>query len=96
MRAVYRDSLGAWARNATLPGFSTHLATGGPPDNSSSPNWHEVLCSEEALKLAPMLSKLGYDRVYPALAPGAKPDLRRELLPDYTRLESPLLARVND
>ena len=99
MRAVNRDSLGAWATNVSLPGFSTNLPFGGPHGKSTSPsipNWRQVLYSREALKLAPMLTKLGYDRVFPRLVFGAIPDLRRERLPDYTRLDSPLLKRVND
>ena len=91
LRAVYRDSLEAWATNASLPGFSTNLPFGGPSVISSIPKRREVLYSAEALKLAPMLSILGYDRVFPGLVPGAIPELRHELLPDYTRLESPLL-----
>ena len=92
---VYRDSLGAWATNASLPGFSTQLSFGKA--NFSNPNGPEVLYSVEALKLAPMLSKLGYNRVFPGLVPGAIPGLHhKKLLPDYKRLESPLLKRVND
>ena len=96
VRAVHRDSLGAWARNASLSGFLTNLTFRDPSVVSSILKTREVLYSAEALKIAPMLSKLGYDRVFPGLVPGAIPDLRHELLPNYTRLESPLIKRVND
>lgn len=101
VRAVYRDSLGAWATNASLPGFSTRLPLGGQATGPTPAKRRELLYSYEALSLAPMLTKFGYDRVFPGLPPtGLAPDdvpaLRPDQRPDYTRLESPLLQRVSD
>ena len=100
VRAVYRDSLGAWATNASLPG-SSKLPLGGPAAGPNPAKRRELLYSNEALTLAPMLAKFGYDRVFPGLAPGGLvpdeiPAMRPEQRPDYALLESPLLQRVSN
>jgi len=90
MRALYRDALFSWA-NETWPRSST------APVESSRP---EYLLTRTALEAAPLLRDLGYADVL-ALDPPPSAALSahsqtESRLPDYSRVQSSLLSKVQE
>ena len=87
MRALYRDALFSWA-NETWP------RTGAPVESSRP----EYLLTRTALEAAPPLRDLGYADVLALYSPGpsAAHSPSADRLPDYSRVQSSLLSKVQE